>query len=132
MQRIHSPVQPPALETVSGTYLAFSVDENGYDAMNMNFSHIYITLYIILLPILKWKPTPRKKYGFWQKDHKGINIIYKNKVCNSHQRGSYSIQYLSISLGVFQKKKRTSKQLKCSPPEVGMLINETAWFTLGF
>lgn len=53
MQRIHSPVQPPALETVSGTYLAFSVDENGYDAMNMNFSHIYITLYIILLPILK-------------------------------------------------------------------------------
>lgn len=51
MQRIHPPVQPPALETVSGTYLAFSVDENGYDAMN--FSHIYITLYIIPLPILK-------------------------------------------------------------------------------
>lgn len=53
MQRIHSPVQSPGLETVSGTYLAFNVDENGYDAMNMNFSRIYITLYIILLPILK-------------------------------------------------------------------------------
>lgn len=57
--------------TVFGTYLALNVNE----WMNGCIMNYFSLIFIILLPILKWKPTPRKKvYRFWQKDLKGVNV----------------------------------------------------------
>lgn len=66
------------------------------------------------------------------KDGKGINIVKKIKYVTLTEEVHVVFSSSKSLWGFSRKKKCTSKQSKFLPPEVGMLINETARLTLSF
>lgn len=121
MQRIHSPVHPPGLETGSGTYLAFNINQNGYEAMNISFS--LILLYYSITYIKVKTHSKKKSMAF---DRKTTKILLFTKIKYATLTKAVRIVFsISAFLWGFSRK-CTTKQFNFSAPEAGMLINETA------